>query len=172
MLSCLPININDLLHFRGVESARVEFKQSWDEKTTGLQVLKTICAFANDFYNVSGGYLVIGVGESNGVAVLPPSGLDPGSLEPIQKWIRGHCNRLEHLLVIRVLGSDTRPHQAPISWSGSEKAYYVRLGAETVEAKGKIRTDLLNMCAKVPFDDRRADPFTLNDLRSTLVREF
>jgi ATP-dependent DNA helicase RecG len=187
MISSLPININDLLHFRGVESARVEFKQSWDEKTTGLQVLKTICAFANDFYNVSGGYIVIGVGENNGVAILPPLGLDPNRLEHIQKWIRGNCNRLDPvvqpilspeviegktILVIRVLGSDTRPHQAPISLSGSQKAYYVRLGSETVEAKGKIRTELLTMCAKVPFDDRRADPFTLNDLRSTLVREF
>lgn len=187
MISCLSININDLLHFRGVELARVEFKQSWDEKTTGLQVLKTICAFANDFYNVSGGYIIIGVGENDGVAVLPPSGLNPNHLELIQKWIRGNCNRLDpvvqpilspeivdgkHILVIRVLGSDTRPHQAPISWSGNEKAYYVRLGTETVEAKGKIRTDLLNMCAKIPFDDRRADPFTLNDLRATLVREF
>jgi len=164
MISCLPININDLLHFRGVESARVEFKQSWDEKTTGLQVLKTICAFANDFYNVSGGYLVIGVGESDGVAVLPPLGLNPGSLELMQKWIRGNCNRLDpvvqpilspeivagkHILVIRVLGSDTRPHQAPVSLSGGEKTYYVRLGSETVVAKGKIRTDLLNMCAKI-----------------------
>jgi ATP-dependent DNA helicase RecG len=55
MFSILPININNLLHFRGVESARIELKQSWDEKTTGVQVLKTLCAFANDFYNVNGG---------------------------------------------------------------------------------------------------------------------
>jgi ATP-dependent DNA helicase RecG len=184
MISSLPININDLLHFRGVESARVEFKQSWDEKTTGLQVLKTICAFANDFYNVSGGYIVIGAPKNDGVAVL---GLNPNKLESIQKWIRGNCNRIEpvvqpilspevvdekFILVIRVLGSDTRPHQAPVSLSDSEKAYYVRLGAETVEAKGQIRTELLGMCARVPFDDRRASPFTLNELRSTLVREF
>jgi len=187
MISSLPININNLLYFRGVESARVEFKQSWDEQTTGLQVLKTVCAFANDFYNVSGGYIIIGVGENDGVALLPPLGLNPDSLERIQKWIRGNCNRLDpvvqpilspevvdekHILAIRVLGSDTRPHQAPVSSSGYEKAYYVRLGAESVEAKGQIRTELLGMCAKIPFDDRRADPFTLNELRSTLVREY
>ncbi len=52
MFSSLPININDLLHFQGVESARIELKQSWDEKTTEVQVLKTLCAFANDFYRV------------------------------------------------------------------------------------------------------------------------
>lgn len=59
MISCLPINIHDLLHFQGIESARVELKQSWNEKTTGLQVLKTLCGFANDFYNVNGGYITV-----------------------------------------------------------------------------------------------------------------
>jgi ATP-dependent DNA helicase RecG len=187
MISSLPININDLLHFQGIESARVEFKQSWDEHTTGLQVLKTLCAFANDFYNVNGGYIVIGVGESDGVAVLPPQGLDPNSLDHIQKWIRGNCNRLDPtvqpilspelvdgklMLVIWVPASEGRPHQAPVLLSGGDRTYYVRLGSETVEAKGKIRTDLLSMCAKIPFDDRRANQFTPDDLRATLVREF
>jgi ATP-dependent DNA helicase RecG len=64
MISSLPINIQDLRNDQGIESARVELKQSWDEKTTGLQVLKTLCAFANDFYNINGGYIVIGVGEN------------------------------------------------------------------------------------------------------------
>jgi len=35
-----------------------------------------------------------------------------------------------------------------------------------------VRTDLLQMAAKVPFDDRRAASYTLDDLRSALVREF
>ncbi len=187
MFSSLPINIDNLLHFRGVESARVEFKRSWDEKTTGLQVLKTICAFANDFYNDNGGYLIIGVEEQQGMAVLPPVGLPPNQLSNIQKWIRGHCKRLDpevqpilspeqvegrHLLVVWVPASDARPHQAPVSLSGRDKTYYIRLGEETVEATGKLLTDLLSMCAKVPFDDRRAPQFTVHDLRATLVREF
>jgi ATP-dependent DNA helicase RecG len=187
MFSSLPINIDNLLHFRGVESARVEFKRSLDEKTTGLQILKTICAFANDFYNDNGGYLVIGVEEHHGVAVLPPVGLNPNLLEPIQKWIRGHCKRLDpeiqpiispekidgrHLLVLWVPASDARPHQAPVSLTGRDKAYYVRLGSETVVATGNLLTELLSMCAKIPFDDRRANQFTVNDLRATLVREF
>ncbi|HSN97330.1 MAG TPA: ATP-binding protein [Candidatus Nanopelagicales bacterium] len=67
MPSCLPINIDDLLHFRGVESPRVELKASWNDQHTLGQVLETICAFANDFYNVNGGYVVIGVEEQDGV---------------------------------------------------------------------------------------------------------
>lgn len=50
MSSILPINLEHLLACRGVESERVEFKASWDPKTTGPQVLRTICAFANDLH--------------------------------------------------------------------------------------------------------------------------
>ncbi|MDM8558070.1 RNA-binding domain-containing protein [Candidatus Parabeggiatoa sp. HSG14] len=186
MISSLPININDLLLFHGVESARTEFKQSWDEKTTGVQILKTICAFANDFYNVNGGYIIIGVAETEGATILPPLGLSMEELNIAQKWIRGNCKRLEpkvqlrlspevvdgqHILVVWIPGSDARPHQAP-SGKNQQRAYYIREGSETIEAKGQFLTELLNLCAKIPFDDRRASQFTLNDLRSILVREF
>jgi len=63
--------------------------------TTGVQggvepprhYFHTICAFANDFHNLGGGYIVIGVGEKSGQPVLPPKGLDPGSIDAIQKEI-------------------------------------------------------------------------------------
>ena len=74
MSAILTINLDDLLHCRGVESERVEFKASWDPRTTGHQVLRTICAFANDYHNLNGGYIVIGVGERDGRAALPPTG--------------------------------------------------------------------------------------------------
>ncbi len=121
----LPINLDDLLHFRAVESSRVEFKASWDEKTTGSQVLRTICAFANDLHNLNGGYIVLGVEEKDGVAVLPPRGLAPESLDKLQSWIRGKCTGLlspeyvpvlspeivdgKHVLVIWAPGGELRP---------------------------------------------------------------
>ena len=61
MSKIMPINLEDLLYRRSVESERVELKASWDPETTGIQVLKTICAFANDLHNLNGGYVVIGV---------------------------------------------------------------------------------------------------------------
>jgi ATP-dependent DNA helicase RecG len=187
--SSLPINIRDLLYFRGVEQQRVEFKKSWNMGPTAMQVLHTLCAFANDYHNVNGGYIVIGVEEDKGVARLPPAGLDPGSLDQIQRQIRGLGNRLDpvyqplispeivdgrHIVVIWAPGSDTRPHQAPESREekGSKRAYYVRLGSETCEAKDDVLTALMQLTAKVPFDDRRAQSATLDDLRATLVREF
>jgi ATP-dependent DNA helicase RecG len=185
MSSILPINIDDLLHHRGVESARVELKRSWDERTTGLQVLHTIGAFANDLQNLNGGYIVIGVGEENGRAQLPPAGLE--ELDGIQRWIRGHCNTLDpvyqpvlspevvagrHVLVVWVSGSETRPHQVPESLDrGAPRKFYVRLGSETVEARGEILRQLLQLTAKVPFDDRRARDVPVEKIREGKVRE-
>jgi ATP-dependent DNA helicase RecG len=79
----LPINILDLLRGKSVEWERLEFKEGWNP----LGTLHTICAFANDFHNLGGGYIVIGVGEKSGQPVLPPKGLDPGSIDAIQKEI-------------------------------------------------------------------------------------
>ncbi|MCP4663166.1 MAG: ATP-binding protein, partial [bacterium] len=63
------IPVEDLLFHRRIEAQRVEFKSTWDERVTPPQVLNTICAFANDFHNVNGGYLILGVEERSGVAV-------------------------------------------------------------------------------------------------------
>lgn len=183
----LPINIEDLLYLQGIESSRVEFKASWSEPT-GYQVLKTICAFANDLHNLNGGYIIIGVAEKDAQAVLPPKGLDPSMIDGIQKWIRGKCNRIDppyqpimspekvqdrHILVVWAPGSDTRPHRAPDGPRKGSYKYFVRLGSETVDAQANgVLQDLLHMTASVPFDDRRAINARVEELRESKVREF
>ena len=77
----LPISIDDVLGGKSVEWERLEYKQGWNPEA----VLHSICAFANDFHNLGGGYIVIGVAEENGRPVLPPVGLDPDTLDAIQK---------------------------------------------------------------------------------------
>ena len=89
-----PINLNALLHCRGVEAERVEFKPSWNPDTTGIEVLRAICAFANDYHNLNGGYIIIGVAEQAGRAALPPQGLSAEEVDEAQKWIRSRCDRL------------------------------------------------------------------------------
>ncbi len=189
MVSGLPINIQDLLHFRGVEQARVELKKSWNRGPTSAQIARTLCAFANDFQNINGGYLIIGVEDEDGKAKLPPAGLDPAQLEDIQRAIRVLCKtRIDpeyqplispelvdgrHILVLWAPGSDHRPHRAAAAADKeAQRVHYIRLGAETCEARGEQLTALMQMTAKVPFDDRKATAFTLTDIRSTLVREF
>jgi len=187
MSTILPTNVDDLLHRRSVESQRTEFKATWDERVTGPQVLKTICAFANDFQNLNGGYIVIGIEEQDGQGIFPPRGLSPMQLDAAQKWIRGHCNRLEPpyppilspervhgrlVLVVWAPASEMRPHRAPAE--DGTKSYWVRQGAETVNAdrKSHLLQELMAQTAKVPWDDRRCNDAKIEDLRETKVREF
>lgn len=182
----LPINLDDLLHARSVESVRREFKKTWSESTQD-QVIRTICAFANDFFNLNGGYIVLGVEEQDGVPLLPPHGLGDLNLDEIQKEIRGQCKRIDpeyqpiispevyhdkHILVVWCPGGDVRPYQAPESKRSGERRYYVRQGSETVEAKGDNLTQLMQMIAKAPFDDRRQVGLSLDVLSPALVRSF
>ena len=100
--SRLLINVKDLLE---VETQRVEFKRQWHSKNdSGLrgtywQVVHTICAFANDFYNDNGGYIIIGVEERENwedttdhrQIILPPFGVPAKDLDRIEKDIKGAC---------------------------------------------------------------------------------
>ena len=78
-----PIPIHTLLDGKIVESERVEFKKGWNP----LSTLHTLCAFANDFHNLGGGYILIGVAEKDGVPQLPPAGVDLHDIDAIQKAI-------------------------------------------------------------------------------------
>ena len=188
MSTILAINLDDLLYCRSVESERVEFKASWDPQTTGPQVLKTICAFANDYHNLNGGYVVIGVDEQEGRAVLPPSGLPMEQVEAAQKWIRGHCSRLDpsyspilspevvgdrQILVVWAPAGEMRPHRAPENGCRSGQ-FWVRLDSETVDAgqHGDLLRGLIHQTARIPWDDRRAFDAQVEDLREARVREF
>ena len=188
MSAILPINLDDLLQCRGVESERVEFKASWDPDTTGPQVLRTICAFANDYHNLNGGYIVIGVAEADGRAKLPPAGLSAAQVEAAQQWIRGNCNRLDPpyppilspetvgdrlVLVVWAPASEMRPHRAPDASRGSRR-YWIRLGSETVDAeqRGDLIRGLIQQTARVPWDDRRTSDARVEDIREAKVREY
>ena len=98
--SSLLVNVEELLKLQGVESQRVEFKKAWHNlkgtpRSTYWQIIHTITAFANDLYNVNGGYIIIGVEEKEDCespdsvqVILPPLGVT-GNLDKIQKEISG-----------------------------------------------------------------------------------
>ena len=51
----LPINITEQLEQNRIESNRIEYKQGWNP----MAIYYTICAFANDFENLGGAYIVV-----------------------------------------------------------------------------------------------------------------
>lgn len=60
MLWALAININDLLNKQKIESNRIEFKKVWDPGS----IYHSICAFANNFDDLGGGYTLVAIGKS------------------------------------------------------------------------------------------------------------
>ena len=56
----LPINIEDLLNKRKIEGNRIEFKKGWNP----VDIYHSLCAFANDFDNLGGGYVLVGCTET------------------------------------------------------------------------------------------------------------
>lgn len=182
----LPINISDLLHGKSVEWERLEFKEGWNP----LDILHTICAFANDFHNLGGGYIIVGVAEKDGRPVLPPAGLNPGQFDAIQKEILNFGYfaiqpsyhpivapyQIEgaSILVIWVPGGQTRPYKAKLSLAKDSKdyGYFIRKQSSSVRAKGTEETELLSLAATVPFDDRINQQAKIADLSRDLMRDF
>lgn len=188
MVSILPINLDDLIHARAVESLQLEFKKTWSEFILEATI-RSICAFANDFFNLNGGYIILGIDELKGIPILPPYGLDDQNLDSIQKQIAGNCKHLidpdyypvispeiyqdKQILVIWAPGGDNRPYKAAKKLNTpADRAYYVRQGSESVEAKSHMLTQLMQMTAKIPFDDRRNLYTSIDVLSPTLVRNF
>jgi len=89
----LPINIDGLFTARTVEWERLEFKAGWNPE----DIVRTLCAFANDFHNLGGGYIVLGIAEKNGRPVLPPRGLSSRDVDRIQKEIVELGHRIQPL---------------------------------------------------------------------------
>lgn len=186
----LTVRPEELVNSQVVESSRVEFKKTWNDRICE-SVIHSICAFANDLLNLGGGYIVLGIEEKDGKPVLPPSGLNDKNLDQIQKEIQGQCNRIEpvyipviqpvtfqgkQILIIRVPGGDNRPYKAPEGKGDkkTDKFFYIRSGSMTMKAAGNILTDLIAMTAKIPFDDRRysSPEITTDVISPSLVRNF
>ena len=120
-----------------------------------------MCAFANDFDETGGGYIVVGVKEVNGRPVRPVVGIDPNQIEPIEKDMVGFNNLMQPyyqprlyieeadektILVIKVSAGERRPYKVP----------------DQITAKAN----------RTPFDDRGNDQITLKDISPLLLHDY
>ena len=182
----LPVNIDDLVNHRKVECARIEYKEGWNPE----KVLHTLCAFANDIDNWGGGYVILGVAEKDGKPVFPVKGLQPDSIDKIQKELLGICHLIEPLylpvvepveyqgkmlLVIWAPGGDERPYACPdriLKKGKSPKSYYIRKMASTVKASRAAMKELFELSGDVPFDDRPNMQAAVTDLKVNLMADY
>ena len=181
----LPINIEDLLNKQKVESNRIEFKKGWNP----AKIYQTICAFAYDFDNIGGGYILVGVEEENGIAKRPIHGLSESDLDGIQKAMIGFNNKInpyylprtsveeiegKYVLVIWVPSGLERPYDVmdDVTKRDARPRWYVRSGTSTIEAKGEVLTELREMANRIPFDDRGNSAISLEDLSPVLIMDY
>ena len=181
----LPVNIDELLTGHVVEWDRLEFKEGWNPEAA----IQSMCAFANDFHNWGGGYFIVGVGEKDGMPILPPKGLSQEKIDEAQRKLLELGHKLQPnyhpicepvtfqgklILVVWVPGGEMRPYKAPTSLAKGNKelAYYIRLGANTVRAKGQNEQELMALANRIPHDDRQNTVAGVNDLKPALMQSF
>ena len=178
------LNIEDLLNKRKVESNRIEFKRGWNPS----DIYQTICAFANDYENLGGGYILIGVEQDeNGVAKRPVKGLPLAEIDKIQREMVGYDAKIkpayvtrvevaevdgQHILAIWAPARNNRPYSVPenvVAKQVSNIKFYIRSKSSTIEAKGEILHELFDMANNTPFDERGNANITIDDISPVLV---
>jgi len=177
-----------LLKEKRVESARLEFKSTWDDQTRPA-ILRTVCAFANDLDNLNGGYIVIGVEDDRGQAILPPRGIAGNKVEDVSKELQGQIKNWihpeyspriapdlvddRHVLVIYCPAGASHPYRAPKGpEKGAERVPWVRVGPETKLAQGQLQRRLDEAVERIPFDAQPCHELSARDVSPDLVEDF
>ena len=178
----LPININDLLNKNKVEGNRIEFKTGWNP----TKIYQSICAFANDFDNLGGGYILVGVEEENGKAKRPVKGISENQIDHIQKDMVGFNNKIDPyylprtsveeidgkiIFVIWIPSGINRPYNVmeDVNAKHSKPKFYIRSGSCSIEAKGEALDQLRDLANRTPFDDRGNPDIKIDDISPVLV---
>jgi len=181
----LHINIEDLLSSKTVESDRIEYKEGWNPDA----IYRSICAFANDFNNTGGGYILIGVAENpkTKTAVRPVKGLTTYEIGEIQKDMIGYNNLVkpyyaprlsiedvdqQQIIVLWVIAGGERPYEVPETITAKHKTwkYFIRKYASSIETKGTDKEELIALSNNIPFDDRANTQAAITNISMVLVQ--
>ena len=183
----LAINIADLLNKQKIESNRIEFKKGWNPAS----IYHSVCAFANDFDDLGGGYILVGVDSDDaGMAIRPVEGVPIEKIDGILQDMVGYNNKLSpyymprtsveevdgrQVLVIWCPAGINRPYSVPenvTAKSGSKEYFYIRSGTSSIIAKGEVLTELRELASRVPFDERGNPDIKVEDISTLLLREY
>jgi ATP-dependent DNA helicase RecG len=180
----LPINVEDLLSGAIVEGTRMEFKEGWNP----APVMRSVCAFANDFENEGSGYIIVGVEEKDGKPIRPVKGFNPSHLERVEKELIGFSNLVKpsyyprisleaidgkHVLVLWIPAGSNRPYKVPDDVSAKHKTYNyrIRYRSNSIIPNEEQERELIELTAKIPFDDRVNSKAKVSDLSFALMRD-
>ena len=188
IIMALAINIEDLLNKQRIESNRIEFKKGWNPAS----IYHSVCAFANDFDDLGGGYILVGVDsdDDTGVAIRPVEGVPIEKIDGILQDMVRYNNKMapyymprtsveevdgKQVLVIWCPAGINRPYSVPenvTAKSGSKEYFYIRSGTSSIIAKGEALDELRELASRMPFDERGNPDIKVEDISTLLLREY
>ncbi|MBQ7243675.1 MAG: putative DNA binding domain-containing protein [Bacilli bacterium] len=183
----LPTNFRNIINKDVVEQIRVECKKGWNP----LEVVESVCSFANDIDNFGGGYIIIGAEYNQDADRYVFYDFSKKQLDDIQKELTEYCLKSikpqyvpvsdiveyegKHFIVIWAYSGYDRPYKCldrPNDPKHSKEIYYVRKGSTAIKALGSLERELLDLGSKEPFDDRLNYHAEVSDLSETLLQEY
>lgn len=181
-------NILNLKELSRRESERVE----WKENVADISdIVKTAVAFANDYSNMGGGYIVCGAREgvdSHGFQKLIETGLGASRLKEIEGKLLAELREkvypaivpvIEELpvsdgkrILVAIIPASKDAHSYRASGKDSS-TYYVRIGRETREARNGILRELLIQKKELETWDKRINAYSnTEDIDLIVMREY
>lgn len=171
-----------------------EYKKSYQQED---KILKTICAYANNFMNRDYGYLFIGIEEQDdktsgikAIPIRPITGLLEGQLESAENHIKSLFKYIQptpmchfisnqidgkwYLVVVVEPGNrltevtDKGAHKTKLSKGGR----YIRVNRDTVLPNTRQEYELLRKFAGYSFCDDFHETATLDDLNYEYMKEY
>lgn len=183
---------NSILKNKSIECEYIEYKKS---DSFLDKILKTICAYANNYYDNDIQYLFIGVDEENNsnnkaTPKLPISGIKESQLEIVENKIKSIKPYIYPNVDFEVLKNDLdgvryilivveRQSKGPyqVNENGEKKlgvrpGRYIRVESTTRLAKVNEEYDLLRKFSNYHFDSEINNNATIDDLDFDCIKEY
>ena len=182
------MSIIDLDELSKRESERVE----WKENVADIEdVVRTAVAFANDYSNLGGGYIICGAAETRdeyGFQKIDLKGLDSNRLKEIEgKTLTLLRERVSPPLVpvteeiqvgsgkrilVFIIAASEKAHSFRSVRTG-ETVYYIRIGRQTREARNGLMLDLFRSKGVMPSWDKQLNKSaSVNDIDLITLRSY
>lgn len=185
---------NEILKKRTAECSYIEYKTSEQQLD---KILKTICAYGNNYYNNDIQYIFIGVEEENSddnkaIPILPIKGISEGRLEKCKNTlnslrpflyphvafeiISNELDGVSYLLIV-VLRQTGGPFMVTEKAEKEKKirlkpGRYVRIEADTQLARVDEEYDLLRKFSNFHYSSIVNSDASIDDLDIDLLREY
>jgi len=190
----IKIQANKILVQQIAENSYIEYKASAQQLA---KILRTLCAYGNNYYDNDLQYIFLGVEEVNdntdkAIPNLPIKGINEGEIEKLKNKINSLRSYLYPKVDFEIIANEFEgknyllilvPRQTGGPFMVSDKAEkekslrvkpgrYVRIESETRLAGVNEEYDLLRKFADYHFSSITTTDATLDDLDTDLIREY